>query len=1331
MSRSSRTAGADRALRVMLAALILLVAALATAGRAAAATYPAGFQEVTLAPSLSAPSGVAWTPDGRMLIIEREGRLKVVAPGTTTATTILDISARVAAFDDQGLLGIAVDSQYATNHFIYLAYTYDINPLFPDGSDPNVGRVSRFTLGTDNTVGPETPILGTRVSGPCPAPANTVDCIPVDHSEHTIGTVRSAPDGTLWIGSGDGANSAIVDPNALRTYNEQSLSGKIMHVDRSGLGLGSHPFCPSDTDLTHVCTKLFAKGLRNPYRFTLRPGGGGLALGDVGWNTYEEFELVPPVGGANFGWPCYEALHHTAGFSSRSECTAEYAKEGTAAADVPPDYEYTHVSQAAVVGGPEYTAAQYPAAYRGSIFLGDYATGDVRRALLDASGKVSSVVGFASGLAGPVDLEAGPTGNLVIVNFGTGAPGTGSVKEIRFTTGNTPPTAVANGTPSSGAPPLAVSFSSAGSSDADGDPLGYQWDFGDGSALSTAANPSHTYTAAGAYTAKLTVSDGRGATATATVPITVGNVRPVPTIEVPTAGSLYRDGGTISFRGSATDPQDGALPASALDWTVILVHIAHVHPVSEFHGVSSGQFTIRADHDADSHYEITLTATDSSGLTSSTTTSISPETVQMTLASQPAGASLTYAGRAVTAPFTAQSAIGFNTSISAANQLQSGGRLWSFDHWSDNGAQLHDITIPASAFTLTAVYKDAGPAGDPALVAAYAFDEASGTTVTDASGRANTGTITGATRTTGHSGSALTFNGTSNSVTIPDSSSLDLTSAMTLEAWVNPTIASDWRTVILKEATGNLAYSLYGASGYAGGAPSTWIGSTDLPGPAALPAGAWSHLATTWDGTTWRLYVDGVQKASRTFAGPIAVSSGALKIGGNALWGEYFSGRIDDVRIYNRGLTAAEVGRDRDTPVGGTAPPDTTPPTVSVTAPAAGATVSGASVALSATAADNVGVTDVQFRLDGTTNVGALDTTPPYAVAWNTTAVSTGAHTLTAVARDAAGNSATSTSVSVTVSNGTPDTTPPTVSMTAPARGATVSGASVALSATASDNVGVTGVQFRLDGTTNIGAQATTSPYAVTWNTTAVSNGAHTLTAVARDAAGNTTTSGAVSVTVSNAPPPPPGPGLVAAYGFEEASGATVTDRSGTGNTGTITGATRTTTGKFGSALSFNGSSNFVSVPDSTSLHLTTGMTLEAWVYQSINTDYRTVVIKEATGNLAYALYSASTYGTSAVHRPSSWLGSDDLGGVAALAADTWKHLATTYDGTTWRLYVDGAQVASKPFTKAIPTSTGPLKIGGNALWGEFFSGRIDEVRVYDHALTVAEIQADMNRAVG
>ena len=192
--------------------------------------------------------------------------------------------------------------------------------------------------------------------------------------------------------------------------------------------------------------------------------------------------------------------------------------------------------------------------------------------------------------------------------------------------------------------------------------------------------------------------------------------------------------------------------------------------------------------------------------------------------------------------------------------------------------------------------------------------------------------------------------------------------------------------------------------------------------------------------------------------------------------------------------------------------PDTKAPTVSLTAPANGATVSG-TVTLTATASDNVGVAGVQFLVDGTT-LGAEDTTSPYGVSWNTTTATNGTHTLTAVARDAAGNTTTSTTVTVTVDN----RPAPAVSFTAPANGATVSG-TVTLSATATDNAGgsgVAGVQFKLDGA-NLGAEDTTSPYSVSWNTTAVTNGTHTLTALARDAAGNTTTSTAVTVTVANA----------------------------------------------------------------------------------------------------------------------------------------------------------------------------------------------------------------------
>ena len=193
------------------------------------------------------------------------------------------------------------------------------------------------------------------------------------------------------------------------------------------------------------------------------------------------------------------------------------------------------------------------------------------------------------------------------------------------------------------------------------------------------------------------------------------------------------------------------------------------------------------------------------------------------------------------------------------------------------------------------------------------------------------------------------------------------------------------------------------------------------------------------------------------------------------------------------------------------AAPDTTPPTVSITAPANGATVSGTVVTVSATASDNVGVVGVQFKLDGA-NLGAEDTTSPYSVTWNSTTAANGSHTLTALARDAV-NTTLSAGVSVTVDNASP-----TVSLTAPANGATVSGTGVTVSATASDNVGVVGVQFKLDGA-NLGVEDTTAPYSVPWDSTTATDASHTLTAVARDAAGSTTTSAGVSVTVDNASP--------------------------------------------------------------------------------------------------------------------------------------------------------------------------------------------------------------------
>ena len=218
------------------------------------------------------------------------------------------------------------------------------------------------------------------------------------------------------------------------------------------------------------------------------------------------------------------------------------------------------------------------------------------------------------------------------------------------------------------------------------------------------------------------------------------------------------------------------------------------------------------------------------------------------------------------------------------------------------------------------------------------------------------------------------------------------------------------------------------------------------------------------------------------------------------------------------------------TPVSVTVNNDVAPPIVAITAPADGATVSGTAVTVSATASDNVAVVGVQFQLDGA-NLGAADTASPYSIAWNTTTASNGSHSLTAVASDAAGNATTATTVTVTVNN---DATPPTVSLTAPADGSTVSGSSVTVAASASDNVGIAGVQFKLDGAT-LGVEMTTAPFSLVWDTTPTVNGSHALTAVARDAAGNTATATAVTVTVNNVDATPPTVAMTA-----PATGATV-----------------------------------------------------------------------------------------------------------------------------------------------------------------------------------------------
>jgi hypothetical protein len=272
-----------------------------------------------------------------------------------------------------------------------------------------------------------------------------------------------------------------------------------------------------------------------------------------------------------------------------------------------------------------------------------------------------------------------------------------------------------------------------------------------------------------------------------------------------------------------------------------------------------------------------------------------------------------------------------------------------------------------------------------------------------------------------------------------------------------------------------------------------------------------ARMMTKWNGSNFYVFAGSKENASSSSTWSLSCvgnatatrigETGSIPVTNGAFTDSFADG--NSIHIYR-------IDGGSNCGLGGTT--DTTPPTVNLTAPTTGATVTGASVALTATAADNIGVAGVQFKVDGT-NLGFEVTTSPYTTSWDSTKVANGSHTITAVARDTSGNTTTSSSVSVTTSN-VVDTTKPTVSLTAPTAGSTVSN-TAAVSATAADNVGVAGVQFKLDGA-NLQAEDTTSPYSINWNTATATNGAHTLTAVARDAAGNTTTSSAVSVTVTN-----------------------------------------------------------------------------------------------------------------------------------------------------------------------------------------------------------------------
>jgi PKD repeat protein/glucose/arabinose dehydrogenase len=724
-----------------MAAILALLALAAPAG--AAPVLQPGFELETVATGLTLPVGVTWAPDGRMFISEKDGILKVRKPDGTT-DVVLDMRNQVNSFSDRGLLGIAVDRDFADNGEIYLYYPVEIPGALPDGPEPTILRLDRIAVDANSAVvAPPQTIVGTYQppvdAFHCPRPhTNDVDCMPGDHYWHSVGTVRvDQGDGTIWLGEGDALAppEGVPDPIAFRTFDEATYAGKIIHVDRNGRGVAGHPFCPTETDTTKVCTKLYAKGFRQPFRFTLRdttPSSvprtpeKGPVVGDVGWSAREEIDLVRP--GRNYGWPCYEGRNMPSPYRETQTCVDLYAAQGADAATGPALHYHQRDAGGSVTGGTILQGSAYPDPWAGRLYYADYSNRWIRSAPVDPSSDSISDADdfrpddFVTDAGGVVDLQADPNGNMTYVDITTG-----TVRRIVYTAGNRAPVAEGSATPTNGNAPLDVAFSSAGSSDPDGDPLTYQWDFGDGEPAPAEANPSHTYTQTGQFTATLTVSDSRR-TAMKTFAITTYNNAPVAAVSGP---STYRGGVPVHLSATASDVEDGNISDDAsFSWQVVLRHLTHEH----FIGTLTGRgvdFTPQADHDVDSHYEVRLRVTDSGGLQSEVVKRLDPESVLLTLESVPPGAPFDYSGTSGEMPLTIPTAIGYSTTLSAAPTFVRDGATYAFESWSDGEPRTRPVTVPSAETTLVATYNGlptaAFTAGPGTARSAMSFDPSAST----------------------------------------------------------------------------------------------------------------------------------------------------------------------------------------------------------------------------------------------------------------------------------------------------------------------------------------------------------------------------------------------------------------------------------------------------------------------------------------------------------------------------------------------------------------------------------------------------------------------------
>lgn len=659
--------------------------AFASAGGPSGTELPASLEARTVASGLNAPVAASWAPDGRLFIAEKQGVVKVVLPGEgPRARTLFDLSDHVATYIDRGLLGIAVDSDFVHNGYLWLLYTYDSNPANTAGA--KTGRLSRITVGSGATVAAgEVPVLGVQGTSACPSPSALLDCMPSDGMSHSIGTVRSDPDGSLWVGIGDGVTPGSLSPTIMRALDPNVMSGAIMHVDRNGRGLKSHPFCPKTTNLSASCTKVFAKGFRNPFRFTLL-GGGRVAVADVGFDTTEELDIA--TGGKSFGWPCREGAHPQGMYANTSAC-----KKVKSSTQTNPVYEYAHGADGGSIMTGPVLGSLWPVGQRGRLVVGDYARGTV--GLFDTANPAAKVSSLATGLQAVVDMVPAPGGGIGMVEAGFTASGVvpGRVWILEPAGANQRPWLK---------PVVTVSGQTANfearAYDADSSELTYAWDFGDGT-TGSGASPSHDYATPGIYLAKVTVSDG-SETGTDTIPVAVGLEAPQVQMTSPIEGTTVAGGQVLPLQGSAT--LDGQpLSASALSWTLVLHHGGHDHFLTSFNG-TVGSVQIPDDHNVNSSFDLVLRAKTSQGQSAYVRRTLHFKSRTLNLSTS-VGAKVGWAGGSISGSTT--TAVGLKAGMTAPSTVTVSGKRWKFSSWSDGSRSAsRTFTMPDRDVTLRATY---------------------------------------------------------------------------------------------------------------------------------------------------------------------------------------------------------------------------------------------------------------------------------------------------------------------------------------------------------------------------------------------------------------------------------------------------------------------------------------------------------------------------------------------------------------------------------------------------------------------------------------------------